>query len=182
MEICSPKSCVHTAHCLEVFSWSYMTTLVIWAFLTYCKDTQRKPELCVSLLWRQDRPEQRRERGHSLEHTLSWPRFHWTPPSSSLTFGSSLWEGRIMTQLFMTALWLQLAEEKKLIKPAFGTITAVSSWLPQKYGLNLLFQEKSFLCTQDNHSSPRHRPNAICCDQAPLLLCSLPVSKSKHSF
>lgn len=49
---------------------------------------------------------------HSLENIPSWPRFHWTPPSSSLTFGSSLREGRIMTQLLMTALWLQLAEEK----------------------------------------------------------------------
>lgn len=56
-----------------------------------------------------------------------------------------------MTQLSLMALWLQLAEEKKkLIKPAFSTITAVSLFPTLDFPKNMVstfcFKGKSFLC------------------------------------
>lgn len=112
----SPKSFVHTAHCL--WSLQFVKCDCTGYFgISYLlqRHLKKDRDICEPALEAGQAWAEKRKKHYLItvwNITLSWPRFHWTPPSSSLTFGSSSWEGRIMTQLLMTALWLQLAEEK----------------------------------------------------------------------
>lgn len=115
MELHNPKALFIQLALCEVFSLSYVTILAIWHFLPTA-NMLKGDHSCV-LTWSGGRTGLSREGNetlscYSLKNMLSWPRYRQTLPNSSLTFGSSSLKGGFMTQLFMMALWLQLAEQK----------------------------------------------------------------------